>query len=130
MSSLRSVLNGRSCREPFFVHSPCVVSQVAGYSEAKESFPYVIPGPVDTWGGTWHTSGWRTDQVNIFFGIEKMPDKSLPGEWKLIITLLDYSKRFSPLLKVSINDYDHKQLVRKPDIHQPEYTLNKYFNKN
>ncbi len=81
---------------------------LAGYSEAKESFPYVIPGPVDTWGGTWHTSGWRTHQVNIFFGIEKMPVKSLPGEWKLVINLLDYSKRFSPLLKVSVNDSDHK----------------------
>ncbi len=31
--------------------------------------------------------------------MEKMPDKSLPGEWKLVINLLDYSKRFSPLLK-------------------------------
>ncbi len=27
-------------------------------------------------------------------------------------------------------EYDHKQLIRKPDVHQPEYTLSKYFNKN
>ena len=81
---------------------------LVGYSKDREFFPYVIPGPVDTWGGTWHTSGWRTHQVNIFFGIDKMPDKSLPGEWKLVINLLDYSKRFSPLLKVSINNSDHK----------------------
>jgi len=26
-------------------------------------------------------------------------------------------------------NYDHTQLVRKPDAHQPEYTLNKYFRK-
>src|SRR5258706_16207289 len=36
-----------------------------GYSKGKDNFPYVLPGPVDTWGGTWPTSGWRTNQINI-----------------------------------------------------------------
>lgn len=79
-----------------------------GHSRDNESFPYVLPGPADTWGGTWSTSGWRTHQVNIFFGISEMHGKSLRGKWKLVINLLDFSGRFSPLLKVSINEYDRK----------------------
>jgi len=27
------------------------------HSSENEKFPYVLPGPVDTWGGTWTTSG-------------------------------------------------------------------------
>ena len=72
---------------------------LTGYSEADKSFPYVLPGPVDTWGGTWSTSGWRTHQVNIFFGIRKMPDRKTEGEWKLVINLLDYAKKFPPLIE-------------------------------
>ncbi len=42
---------------------------LVGYSKEKKDFPYVIPGPADTWGGTWPTAGWRTNQVNILFGL-------------------------------------------------------------
>src|SRR5262245_19299066 len=44
-----------------------------GRSKEEKSFPYVLPGPVDTWGGTWPTSGWRTNEINILFGIENVP---------------------------------------------------------
>lgn len=76
-----------------------------GYSDAKKDFPYVLPGPTDTWGGTWPTSGWRTHQINILFGLDKKPAN---GEWKLVINLLDYAKTFLPLVKVSINNQDEK----------------------
>ena len=75
------------------------------YSNPKKDFPYVLPGPTDTWGGTWTTSGWRTHQANILFGLENAP---VNGEWKLVINLLDYAKTFSPLVKVSINNQDEK----------------------
>jgi len=74
-----------------------------GYSKEKKDFPYVIPGPVDTWGGTWPTSGWRTNQVNILFGIQHVPAK---GEYKLVIKLADFAKKFLPQIKVSINNQD------------------------
>ncbi|MCC6286495.1 MAG: GH92 family glycosyl hydrolase [Chitinophagaceae bacterium] len=75
-----------------------------GYSKAKENFPYTVPGPVDTWGGTWPTSGWRTNQVNILFGVEqKAPD----GDYILEIKLADYAKKFLPLIKVEINQQEH-----------------------
>src|SRR5215218_4494757 len=62
---------------------------VIGHSKEKTDFPYVIPGPADTWGGTWPTAGWRTNQVNILFGINHLP---VNGEYKLIIKVLDYAK--------------------------------------
>jgi len=76
-----------------------------GYSKVTNNFPYVIPGPVDTWGGTWPTSGWRTSQVNILFGVQNLPAN---GNYKLVIKLLDYAKKFLPLVKVSINNQDEK----------------------
>lgn len=81
------------------------------HSDAKKEFPYVMPGPTDTWGGTWPTSGWRTHQANILFGLKDTPKD---GDWKLVINLLDYSKTFLPLLKISINEQDEKrQLTAK-----------------
>jgi predicted alpha-1,2-mannosidase len=76
-----------------------------GHSKEKKDFPYVIPGPVDTWGGTWPTAGWRTNEVNILFGIQTLPAK---GDYKLVIKLRDYAKKFLPLIKVSINNQDEK----------------------
>lgn len=78
---------------------------LVGYSHEKNDFPYVLPGPVDTWGGTWPTSGWRTNQVNILFGIQYLPAK---GNFKLVIKLADYAKKFLPLVKVSVNGQDEK----------------------
>ncbi|HEY9341653.1 MAG TPA: GH92 family glycosyl hydrolase [Hanamia sp.] len=78
---------------------------LVGYSKEKNDFPYVLPGPVDTWGGTWPTAGWRTSQVNILFGVKDVPVK---GDYKLVIRLLDYAKKFLPMLKVSINNQDEK----------------------
>ncbi|MDQ2863285.1 MAG: glycoside hydrolase family 92 protein, partial [Bacteroidota bacterium] len=74
-----------------------------GYSKEKRDFPYVIPGPADTWGGTWPTAGWRTNEVNILFGIDKLP---VEGEYKLVIKLSDYAKKFLPIIKVRINGQD------------------------
>ena len=76
-----------------------------GYSKEKKNFPYVIPGPADTWGGTWPTAGWRTNEVNILFGVRDLPSD---GDYKLVIKLLDYAKKFLPLIKVSINEQDEK----------------------
>ena len=71
-------------------------------SEAKESFPYVLPGPADEWGGTWSTAGWRTHDINILFGIDQLPNQE--GEWQLVIDLTDNAVNQPPLLKVSINE--------------------------
>ena len=72
-------------------------------SSAADDFPYVLPGPADTWGGTWPTAGWRTHQVNILFGLEGYAGH---GHCRLVIDLADFSKRFIPLVKVSVNTQD------------------------
>lgn len=83
---------------------------LADYSDAATDFPYVLPGPVDTWGGTWSTAGWRTHEVNILFGLENLPE----GLSTLVIDLADYSKDFLPLLKVSVNTLDAKFQLDAP----------------
>ncbi|WP_303919019.1 GH92 family glycosyl hydrolase [Draconibacterium sediminis] len=74
-----------------------------GESSPKTDFPYVLPGPNDTWGGTWGTAGWRTHEVNILFGIKDLP----AGKWKLVIDLID-SNPDKSLVKVTINDQSAK----------------------
>ena len=77
---------------------------IIGTSVAKKDFPYVLPGPDDTWGGTWHTSGWRTHETNILFNVAKMPKK---GEFKLIVDLVDANPTRS-LVKVTVNSVERK----------------------
>jgi predicted alpha-1,2-mannosidase len=72
-----------------------------GKNKEKESFPYVLPGPADEWGGTWSTSGWRTHEINILFGLSQLPEK---GGYSLIVDLLDNAVGKPPLLKISINE--------------------------
>ncbi len=51
-----------------------------GRSDAAVDFPYVLPGPDDTWGGTWGTSGWRTHEINILFALKSFPPEA-SGNW-------------------------------------------------
>lgn len=84
---------------------------LVNWSSPRKDFPYVLPGPADTWGGTWPTAGWRTHQVNILFGLEEEPAES---GYTLCIDLADFSKRFLPLVKVSINTQDRKFQLEAP----------------
>lgn len=76
-----------------------------GKSSEDKDFPYIIPGPTDTWGGTWSTSGWRTHQVNVLFGIENEP---VEGDYRLVVNISDFAKKFLPLVKISVNSMDYK----------------------
>ncbi len=75
-----------------------------GHSDPKTDFPCVLPGPADTWGGTWSTAGWRTHQVSILFQIEEFPAEA--DSFRLVVDLLDYAKSFPALVKVSVNTQD------------------------
>jgi len=79
-----------------------------GHSVDSQDFPYVLPGPDDTWGGTGGTSGWRTHEINILFGIKDLPSG---GDWKLIVDLVDSNPKKS-LLKVNINAQQNKFLLK------------------
>ena len=88
---------------------------LVGRSDIGRDLPYVLPGPADTWAGTWHTAGLRTHQVNLLFQLTEVD----PGrDFRLNVHLADYSKRFLPLLKISVNDQDYKtRLSEKQGFH-------------
>ena len=73
---------------------------LVGHSRAKEDWPYIMPGPADSWGGTSGTAGRRTHVLNILFGLEQAP---AGDNWKLIVDLLDTHPQRPPLLKVTVN---------------------------
>ena len=82
-----------------------------GWSDPAKDFPYVLPGPADTWGGTWSTAGWRTHCVNILFDLGRKPiDK---GKYVLKIHLADHATKFLPLVKISLNEKDQKVQLTK-----------------
>ncbi|MBQ9888148.1 MAG: GH92 family glycosyl hydrolase [Bacteroidales bacterium] len=81
---------------------------LVGHSSPEKDFPYVLPGPVDIWAGTWSTAGWRTHEIHILFGLDKKPSK---GSYRLDLKLADYEKRFLPLVKVSVNSKVFKEQI-------------------
>lgn len=99
---------------------------LVGHSDPAADFPYVLPGPTDTWGGTWPTSGWRTHQVNVLFGLDAAP---VGADYALEVDLADYAKEFLPMVKVSVNEQDLKFQLdapgrdlskqRKPRLNEP-----------
>ncbi len=74
---------------------------IIGKSVAKKDWPYALPGPEDNWGGSAPLARWHSAVMNILFDINQLPK---PGQWELIIDLLDISADKPPLFKVSLNN--------------------------
>ncbi|TKJ33445.1 MAG: hypothetical protein CEE38_20725 [Planctomycetes bacterium B3_Pla] len=81
-----------------------------GHSQVEEDWPYIMPGPADSWGGTSGTAGRRTHVLNILFGLREAPASD---NWKLIVDLLDTHTERPPLLKVTVNGHAAKFLLPK-----------------
>ncbi|HLR00934.1 MAG TPA: GH92 family glycosyl hydrolase [Sphingobacterium sp.] len=77
---------------------------LVGKSILEKDFPYILPGPDDAWGGTGRTSGIRTHDVNILFGLEDVPSNT---DWKLIVDLVDNQKN-GALVKITVNGKSKK----------------------
>ena len=90
---------------------------LVGYSDVKKDWPYVLPGPADGWGGTGGTSGIRTHNANILFGIKDLPAK---GQWKLVVDLLGYQSPRPPWLKITVNG---KAFLKKLPDRGPDHTV-------
>ena len=71
-----------------------------GKSSVEKDFPYILPGPDDSWGGTSNTAGIRTHVLNILFNMKSAPEH---GDWKLVINILDTNKDSPPYFKASVN---------------------------
>ena len=75
-----------------------------GRSNIATDFAYIMPGPNDSWGGTWGTSGWRTHEANILFGLDNIPANN---KWKLVVDVLDNQKA-GALVKITVNNKSKK----------------------
>ncbi|GHE31664.1 hypothetical protein GCM10017764_13500 [Sphingobacterium griseoflavum] len=76
-----------------------------GKSSPEKDWPYVLPGPADSWGGTGPTSGLRSHQLHILFE----PIFPLAGDAYTFITdVLAFNGKNPPLLKVTVNGADFK----------------------
>jgi predicted alpha-1,2-mannosidase len=71
-----------------------------GHSTPGKDFPYVLPGPKDSWGGTAPTSGIRSHLLNLLFTIDKI---SAGDSFELVIDMLSYNGAQPPLFKVNVN---------------------------
>ncbi|MCP4311563.1 MAG: hypothetical protein GY790_09905 [Bacteroidetes bacterium] len=81
---------------------------IVGYSKPDVDFPYVLPGPVNTWGGTWATSGWRTHMVNILFKLKEEPANA---QWKLRVALTGNDSVQATMFKVTVNGKSYKEFI-------------------
>ncbi len=68
---------------------------VAGQSDPKQDWPYIQPGPADTWaGGKSHT-------FTILFGVKTTPTT---GQCELLIDFVDTHSSKPPKMQIKIND--------------------------
>ncbi|MFW6043130.1 MAG: GH92 family glycosyl hydrolase, partial [Marinilabiliaceae bacterium] len=74
-------------------------SFIVGVSGDSTDWPYVLPGPSDTWGGTSGTAGWRSHYLNILFGLKD----AAQGPYTLVLDVNDYNPGQSPLVRITIN---------------------------
>lgn len=70
---------------------------LAGFSLPQQDWPYVLPGPKDSWGGTGPTSGIRSHVLNILFGLENLP---VQGKWKFVVDILGNNVDHPPYLRL------------------------------
>ncbi len=68
---------------------------VAGQSDAKKDWPYIQPGPADSWAGN------KSHTFTILFGLKTTP---LTGECKLVMDFVDTHSASPPKLQIKIND--------------------------
>jgi len=68
---------------------------VAGQSDAKKDWPYIQPGPADSWAGS------KSHTFTIMFGLKTAP---LTGEYKLAMDFVDTHSASPPKLQIRINN--------------------------
>jgi predicted alpha-1,2-mannosidase len=71
-----------------------------GHASSKKSWPYVLPGPVNGWGGTGNTSGIRSHFLTVLFDIKEKPAS---GNWELLVDILETDSLSAPFFKVLVN---------------------------
>jgi len=85
---------------------------LVGVSKPERDWAYILPGPKDAWGGTGGTSGLRTHNANILFGLQNQPTGT---GWKFVVDLIGYQGALPPLFKVTINGKSYVKQLPKRD---------------
>jgi predicted alpha-1,2-mannosidase len=83
---------------------------LVGHADAQKDWPYVLPGPVNGWGGTGNTAGIRSHFLNIFFDLAAKPAS---GKWTFVADILETDSAAAPLLKITINGQSWKFKLEK-----------------
>ena len=74
-----------------------------GYSNTKNHWPYVLPGPMDAWAGGGYWSGLHPRHFpRIFFNVKS---RSLKGNCRFVIDFADVNAQHAPELRVEINGH-------------------------
>jgi len=71
-----------------------------GRSTPGANWPYVLPGPADSWAGSGGLAGIRTQVLNVLFQLDQRP---ADAQWRLVIDVLGHRAGHQPALKISIN---------------------------
>src|SRR5690606_11435858 len=98
---------------------------LVGSSDPRTTFPFVLPGPKNAWGGTGNTAGIRSHFITLSFELHNVPvhrdaaAKSHPNPrqvasgtnsnlsdslWSLSLDLLGVDPQYGSTLKLLIND--------------------------
>jgi len=85
-------------------------SYLIGFSTPQKDWPYVLPGPVDGFGGTSGTAGVRNSVLNVLFGLQNLP-KNDPSQ--LVIDLVGYQGAKPAKLKITINGHPFEYSLQK-----------------
>ena len=68
---------------------------IAGQSDPKQDFPYIQPGPADTWAGS------KSHTFTILFGVKSAPNT---GNGELVLDFVDTHSAKPPKMQIKIND--------------------------
>ena len=75
---------------------------VVGLSDPKTAWPYVHPGPADSWGGS------RPHTFSVLFGVEKAASN---GSCRLVLDLIDTHYGAPPILRIEVNGQAFERIL-------------------
>ena len=78
---------------------------LVNHSKADTNWPYVLPGPADSWGGTGPTAGIRSHVLNLLFDVRQ---KISTAPFDFLVDIVGYNRDKPPLVKISINGHSQK----------------------
>jgi hypothetical protein len=86
---------GRDRSNQYSVTFPRDALFIAGQSDPKQDWPYIQPGPADTWAGS------KSHTFTILFGVKTAPTI---GDCELILDFVDTHSARPPKMQIKIND--------------------------